>query len=83
MAKPLIRKFASKAAPVPDDPPSGQAGANDNAADIPVEPPADTVERPSAASAPPAPEKVAPPTPPAKPAQKAGQAGKGAGRGKP
>jgi hypothetical protein len=81
MAKPLIHKFAAKAAPVPDDPPPGQAGANDNAADPPVEPPADAVERPSAASAPTAPEKVAPPTPPAKPAQKASQAGRG-GKGR-
>ena len=64
VAKPLIRKFAAKAAPVHDDPPSGQAGADDSAADHPVAPPAEAVERPSAASAPPAPEKAAPPTPP-------------------
>ncbi len=75
VAKPLICKFAAKAAPVPDDPPSGQAGADDNAADPPVEPPANAIERPSAASALPAPDKVAPPTPPAKPAQKSGHAG--------
>ena len=81
MAKPLICKFAAKAAPVHDDPPSGQAGADDNAADPPVAPPAEAVERPSAASAPPAPEKAAPPTPPnAKPAAKAGPAGRGKAR---
>ena len=36
VAKPLIRKFAAKAAPVHDDPPSGQAGAEDSAADRPL-----------------------------------------------
>ncbi len=78
VARPLIHKFVTKAAPVPDDPPSGQACADDNAADPPVEPPADAVERPSTASAPPAPEKIAPPTPPAKAPQKGCQAGRGA-----
>jgi hypothetical protein len=49
VAKPLIRKFAAKAGPVHADPLSGQAGADDNAADPPVAPPAEAVERPSAA----------------------------------
>ena len=81
MAKPLIRKFAAKAAPVPDDTSSGQAGADDNAADPPVEPTADAVERPSTASAPPAPEKIAPPTPPAKAGPKGAPPARG-GRGR-
>jgi hypothetical protein len=38
VAKPLIRKFAAKAAPVHDDPPSCQAGADENAADPPSRP---------------------------------------------
>ncbi len=83
MAKPLIHKFAAKAAPVHDDPPSGQAGADDNTADPPVAPPAEAVERPSAASATPAPENAAPPTPPTKAPQRGGQAAMGGGRGKP
>ncbi len=66
VAKPLIRKFVTKAAPVPEDPPSGKASADNNAADAAVEPSAAAVEPPSAAPAPPAPEKEAPPTPPAK-----------------
>ncbi len=73
VAKPLIRKFVAKAAPVHDAPPSGHAGAEDSAADPPVAPAAEGVERPSAAAAPPAP----PTPPPAKQAGKAAQTGKG------
>ncbi len=83
VAKPLIRKFVTKAAPgpVPEDPPSSQAGADDNTADPAVEPPADAVELPSTAPALQAPEKVAPQTPPAKAPPKGGPAARG-GRGR-
>jgi hypothetical protein len=64
VAKPLIRKFVTKAAPVPEDPPSGKAGADNNAANAAIEPSAAAVEPPSAAPAQPAPEKEAPLTPP-------------------
>ncbi len=77
VAKPLIRKFVTKAAPVPEDPPSGQACANNIAADAAVGSSAAAVEPASAAPAPPAPEKEAPQTPPAKGAQRGGTAAKG------
>jgi hypothetical protein len=60
VAKPLISKFVTKAAPVPEDPPSGQAGADNNAAYAAIGPSAAAVEPASAAPAPQAPEKEPP-----------------------